>query len=275
MWSVMTHHVRHSPTFGSASSKSYVRPMSSIFDHLQASVDPERRTPASVTAIDLPRLAALVGCSVREISGGLSSSGGRAALVASGRVADSSEAVVAFESRVPAEEANSLVDTALLSVASRPSILDTSDAPKALMEIGGKPVILHVLAQLHAGGIRKAVIVLGSRGAIIRDAIVASPIASELYLQFVDLGEHYSQGFARSLLEARPLLLGGGRPLLLCTSDHIFDAAIVRELASTELAPAFDAIALVEDNATGTFSTCTAPRYILTCVYTATHMYYQ
>ena len=90
-----------------------------------------------------------------------------------------------------------------------------------LEKIAGKPVIVHVLQQLHAGGIRKVIIILGARGALIRDAIRACPIATLLYVQFIDLGERYSQGFARSLLEASPLLRTSGRPLLPRSDSRI------------------------------------------------------
>lgn len=94
---------------------------------------------------------------------------------------------------------------------------------------------------------------VSARGTLIRDAILALPIAQQLSLHFIDLGEQYSAGFARSLLEARDVLRARGRPFLLCTADHIFDAAIIREMASYRiegpphpLGHPLDAVALVE-----------------------------
>ena len=164
---------------------------------------PDSLTPASVTAVDLPLLAKLIDCDVDELTSGLHRD---QSLRASGRIALPTESV-AFEAEVLSNDTNASCDTALLSVASRPSVLDTAQAPKVLMTLGGEPVICHCLRQLHTGGIRHVVLVLGSRGALIRDAILAHPIAHKLSLFFLDLGEAYAGGFARSLLEARSELV--------------------------------------------------------------------
>ena len=129
-----------------------------------------------MTAIDLPRLAKLVGCSVSDLTGSLV--GDESVLHASGRVAESSESV-AFEPCL-AEMAAATVDTAVLSVASRPSVLDTAQSPKVLMNLAGQPVIGHVLSQLYAAGVRRAILVLGSRGRLIKDVVLAQVSRSPL-----------------------------------------------------------------------------------------------
>jgi hypothetical protein len=132
------------------------------------------RTPASVTAIDLPRLAQLVNVTVEELIGGLQRGAGEGALVASARVVSRSEAV-AFAPKSAGEAV--VADTALLSVASRPGVLDTAQVPKVLVELAGAPVIGHVLNQLHAGGVRRAIIVLGARACITSPSMPREPRA--------------------------------------------------------------------------------------------------
>ena len=66
-------------------------------------IDQQGRTPASVTAIDLPRLARLVNCTVEELKGGLrvhTRRGEQTALVASARVVSRSD-TVAFAPKEP------------------------------------------------------------------------------------------------------------------------------------------------------------------------------
>ena len=151
-------------------------------------------------------------------------------------------ASVAFDPGVATDtpsDAGATVDTVLLSVASRPSMLDSAAEPKVLMKLAGAPVIGHVLVQLAAAGVRRAVLVLGARGRLIRDVILSLPVARKLALEFVDLGETFSGGFARSLQEARKAVCAGlpdGKPFLLCTADHIFDSVLIRTLAHRALA---------------------------------------
>ena len=156
--------------------------------------------PAEVRAIDLARLASLVGCSVEDLAGGIR----RGHLTSEGDATVAAPAErVAFKEIprfVPSEPAG--IDLALLSLASRPGVLDSATVPKCLMLLGAQPVIGHVLTQLHAGGVRRVVIVLGARGDVIRPAIARLHVASKLRLQFIELGPAYAGGFARSLLSA-------------------------------------------------------------------------
>ena len=199
--------------------------------------------PAEVRAIDLASLAVLVGCSVEDLASGIRRGGSTSegdATVAAPAERVAFEAIPRF---VPPEPLG--IDIALLSLASRPGVLDSALTPKSLMMLGSQPVIGHVLAQLYAGGIRRVVIVLGARGDILRPAILDLPVASHLRFEFIDLGLSYSGGFARSLLSAAATI--GADPFLLATADHIFDAKIVRELRTclAERA-ALQAVALVE-----------------------------
>jgi len=96
------------------------------------------------------------------------------------------------------------VELAVLSAAARPGALDTPEHPKLLSPLAGEPVIGHVLRQLRRGGIRRVVVVIGNRGAQYREALAKLPAAKQLSITYVDLGETYTDGFARSLLAAAP-----------------------------------------------------------------------
>ena len=95
----------------------------------------------------------------------------------------------------------------------------------------------------------------------VRRTLEKLPIAAELELSFVDLGDTYSDGFARSLLAAQPLL-GDKENFLLVAPNHIYDQRLIDHLRKLPLehpatrprlegdeapAPAgYDAIALCE-----------------------------
>ena len=65
------------------------------------------------------------------------------------------------------------VDVAVVSAAARPGALDTADYPKLLSPLAGEPMLGRVLRQLKRGGIRRVIIILGSRGeqVVIRSAL--------------------------------------------------------------------------------------------------------
>ena len=196
---------------------------------------------AGVAAIDLKRLAVLCGCTVDDLHV-------QTSLQADGVLAQPSTEV-AFEmpskiSTVPG------IDTALISLATRPGVFDTEQRPKALLLLAGEPVLVHVLRQLWLGGIRRVLIVLGAHGAATRSVLSGHPLAFKLELTFLDLGEQYSAGFARSLLPARQVLREqGAQRFLVCTSDHIFDPALVARMRSAPVGMGPEdchAVALVE-----------------------------
>ncbi|KAL1523394.1 hypothetical protein AB1Y20_018336 [Prymnesium parvum] len=117
------------------------------------------------------------------------------------------------------------------------------------MKLGNEPMIGHVLKQLHAGGIRRAIIIVGAQAAVYKRTIRALPTAAMLQIEYVDLGEAYKDGFARSLLAAAPMI--GSSPFVISTSDHIFDQSIVRALRTSLETPRsvpVSAVVLVEDH---------------------------
>jgi len=202
---------------------------------------------AQVHEVSFRDLSRAVGCSEHELV--IAIHRADSSFAAAGTVAAPAEQV-AFASEqqqtsMPVQAAG--IDVALVSLAARPGVLD-KELPKCLKPIGNQPLIGHVLSQLHAGGIKHFILVIGARGERIRKAVLALPVAQWVTIHFVDLGSSYTSGFARSLLAASPLL---GRPdhFLLCTPDHIFDASLVSEMRTAACRAGFDAVALVEESA--------------------------
>ena len=97
------------------------------------------------------------------------------------------------------------ITKALLSAAGRPTALDSTTTPKALLDIEGSPLIAHTIGQLHAGGIQEVVLVVANHGSkIIEDTRrICAALMPELTLHFVDLGQSYVGHHAHSLLSAR------------------------------------------------------------------------
>ena len=197
---------------------------------------------AGVAAIDLKRLAVLCGCTVDDLHV-------QTPLQADGVLAQPSTEV-AFEVPSNISAVQTGIDTALISLATRPGVFDTEQRPKALLLLAGEPVLVHVLRQLWLGGIRRVLIVLGAHGAATRSVLSGHALAFKLELTFLDLGEQYSAGFARSLLPARQVLRElGAQRFLVCTSDHIFDPALVARMRSAPVGMGPEdchAVALIE-----------------------------
>jgi NDP-sugar pyrophosphorylase family protein len=101
----------------------------------------------------------------------------------------------------------------------------TADRPKALLDLGGRPIIGHVLDALWEAGVDDAVIVVGYHGDKLREALhrVAPPGMR------VRLCENlaYLEGNARSLWEARGSVQGS---FVLAMSDHLVEPALLRSL---------------------------------------------
>jgi CTP:molybdopterin cytidylyltransferase MocA len=211
-------------------------------DDLKPLLPTRTSSQTGVAAIDLKRLAVLCGCTVDDLHV-------QTPLQADGILAQPSTEV-AFELPSSISAVQTGIDTALISLATRPGVFDTVSSPKALLLLAGEPVLVHVLRQLWLGGIRRVLIVLGAHGAATRSVLSGHPLAFKLELTFLDLGEQYSAGFARSLLPARQELRElGAQRFLVCTSDHIFDPALVVRMRSAPVGMGPEdchAVALVE-----------------------------
>jgi len=184
---------------------------------------------AEVRAIDLFKLAALVGCTVEELGAQLSL--GQEHATQSAQISHPSNDVTFSAAPLFSLTEEPGIETAVLSLAARPGLLDSAKVPKCLIKMGPQTLLGHVLTQLRSGGIRRVVLVLGQHGGAIRKSVKALPVAAHLEIVFVDVGADYEEGFARSLLAAAPRV--GNDPFLLCASDHIFDAALISEMRSS------------------------------------------
>mmetsp|Transcript_54040 Transcript_54040/g.117840 ORF Transcript_54040/g.117840 Transcript_54040/m.117840 type:complete len:296 (-) Transcript_54040:7-894(-) len=201
-----------------------------------------------VAALDLTALASLVGCSPQDLQNGIGHA--EQTIYTEGRCATAKDPMVLFDAIAVGDdeygEDDGSIRTALLSVASRPGALDSVQCPKPLLPLGNEPVLAHVLKQLHLGGIRKVVLVLGANGSRIREAIENHPLSKQLTIEYVDLGAEYVGGFALSLLQAKTHL--GDSPFLLCTADHIFDPSLVHAMRTLQMGDKCTATLLMESD---------------------------
>ena len=117
----------------------------------------------SVAAINLKQLAQLCGCAVEDLARAHNPAHGSAV-----GVLTSPRAVVRFDNASRAVDGSPGLDTALISLGSRPGVLDSLQLPKCLVPLASEPVLSHVLRQLHLGGIRRVVIVIGASGELIK-----------------------------------------------------------------------------------------------------------
>ena len=102
----------------------------------------------------------------------------------------------------------------------------TSDSPKTLLPIGGRPIITHVLDALRDACVKDVVVVLGYRGEQIRAAIeMLHPCGMRITYMENDAIE---LGNARSLWAARDAIRGS---FLLLMADHYVEAALVRAVS--------------------------------------------
>jgi len=101
----------------------------------------------------------------------------------------------------------------------------TSDLPKPLLSVGGRPIILHVLDALAAAGVEDAAIVVGYRGWLLREAL-AGKAPPGMRLRFIE-NDAYLLGNARSLWAARYAVDGS---FVLAMGDHVVEPALVRSL---------------------------------------------
>lgn len=189
--------------------------------------------PTSVFRVDVQTLARLAGCSVSEMYHCFSQldecSDIEGTLLDKGK-----QLVFGIEEDSPKTFQPPKTTTALISAAARPGVLDTAQVPKELIVLegtNGLTVIELVLRALYRAGIERVYIVLGWAGAKIQEVLSESGLLDLLDIIYIDLGEHYNAGHARSLIKARRYLQDQDS-FLLCTSDHIFDPRLIYELAN-------------------------------------------
>jgi len=97
--------------------------------------------------------------------------------------------------------------------------------PKPLKPVAGVPLLVRVLRTLEGEGIREAVIIIGYRGHLIREALKNEPSLS-LKLHFVE-NDRYDRKNGVSLLAAKKFI---DQPCILSMADHLYSPQIVRLL---------------------------------------------
>lgn len=102
--------------------------------------------------------------------------------------------------------------------------------PKPLKPVAGVPLLVRVLRTLESEGIREAVIVIGYRGEMIREAL-ENDKSLGLKLHFVK-NDRYERQNGVSLLKAKGFV---DQPCLLSMADHLYSPELVRRLCEYEL----------------------------------------
>ena len=94
----------------------------------------------------------------------------------------------------------------------------THTQPKVLLHVAGKPILAHILDDLVALGIRRAVLIVGYMGELVREYVGRA--YAHLHVDYVEQEERLGLGHAVSLAE--PFV--DDHPLLIILGDTIFEA---------------------------------------------------
>lgn len=113
--------------------------------------------------------------------------------------------------------------TAIILAAGAGSRLRSVAPVKPLVEVSGRPLIVHALAAMKAAGAARAVVVLGYQADAIRSAAAAAP----LEVDFVHNPQWDVTPNGVSLLAAREHVAPGS---LLMMADHLLSPQLVRRL---------------------------------------------
>lgn len=137
------------------------------------------------------------------------------------------------QSSLQESRCDTMFKKALIPAAGRGARLDRPNTPKPLVDVGGRPIIFHLLKRLEEVGVEHAVVVVGYEGKKIARQLTAHP---DLKLR-VELVEHaeWERGLASSLVAARGAFSASDEPFLLAMADHLFDAELVAKMAEVEL----------------------------------------
>jgi choline kinase len=108
--------------------------------------------------------------------------------------------------------------TAVILVAGRAQRLAplTDRTHKALLPVGGRPILAWMLEALHAAGVRRSVLVVGHCADRVRAEAARAP--EGMAIEFVH-NPDYAKGSALSLYAARDVLRG---PALIMDADVVF-----------------------------------------------------
>ncbi|MEO9254966.1 MAG: NTP transferase domain-containing protein [Tepidiformaceae bacterium] len=108
----------------------------------------------------------------------------------------------------------------------------TSDLPKPLVPLAGRPILDYTLDALASAGISDVIVVTGYREAQLREALTAAA-PSTLTLSFVT-NDRFHGGASLSLRAARAAL--DDEPFLLLMADHVLSPRIIRALLDAQAA---------------------------------------
>jgi glucose-1-phosphate thymidylyltransferase len=103
----------------------------------------------------------------------------------------------------------------------------THTLPKVLLPVAGKPILAHILDDLTRLGIRRAVLIVGYMGELVREYVATHHAG--LQVSYVEQPERLGLGHAVSLAE--PFTDNG--PLLIILGDTIFETDLAPVLAGT------------------------------------------
>lgn len=101
----------------------------------------------------------------------------------------------------------------------------THTLPKVLLPVAGKPILAHILDDLPGLGIRRAVLVVGYMGDLVREYV--DRCHRDLEVAYVEQPERLGLGHAVSLAEP----FAGDGPVLIILGDTIFEADLKPVLA--------------------------------------------
>ncbi len=118
----------------------------------------------------------------------------------------------------------------------------TSEIPKPLVEIGGRPIVQHVIELYAAQGFRRFLLATGYRGELIARFAAAQPWPAEVGVRCVDTGADTPTGGRVKLLEE---LLGGEPTFCLTYADGLADIDLARLLRFHETHGALATITVV------------------------------
>lgn len=109
-----------------------------------------------------------------------------------------------------------------------------ADTPKPLLPVGGRPFLAWLLRELSRFGVEEALLLAGSRGDALREALpeLQRHLPRPLHLAVLD--ETPPAGTGGALVQARARLDGR---FLLCNGDSLFDANLAALLAAAAADP--------------------------------------
>jgi choline kinase len=119
----------------------------------------------------------------------------------------------------------------------------TAGRPKALVEIGGRPIVDHALDALAAAGVASAVVVVGHAGRVLRAHLAHRRAPA---VTFVQNAEYATTNTLASLACAAPAVAGD---FLLLDGDLVFDEAALRPLCERGTRLAIDRDRPLDDDA--------------------------